>query len=1043
MGFKVSVELDESKLKSQGTHAAGVVKSAFDTVNPTGNIPKKAQDAFRQVEQYAKSSASNISSQFQQRTSPFARMTQHSKAAFDSVVKHAQAAGSAIGAIAKNALGVFGGNILTSGLSRITGLLTEGVEKGIAYNSNLEVMRIRFAGLVGDAGRANKELEILKKLADTTPFTFPDLAETALTLQSMGFTVDQVETGMRGIIDAASRAGGTPEALKSIGLILGQINQSGSLLNEDLRQLQQRGIPALDILAKAAGKTTEEFRDLMQQGVISGQAAAKALVDAFLIRPDIAGQSELIAQTFTGKLSTLADKVESVLGRAAEKAQSELKDTLDKTLALLEGPNAERMADRLKPLFAAPITALNKSLEILASDDPASTVAKIGADQGKALTDAITSAVTTGLNKLYTEALTPLLQTIKQAISDTFAGVKKEITDTFEGIKKQILDTFRQFKVPGLGGLFGGSGEKTSLEGVSGGDAFGITVTTMVQTPRQSGESQREAVKRILQESKGKTKTQLDQIIGTGTQTSQSGTVLPSTVPLSSMFGLGDFAFRGMLGGTPSGIPIGAAAAALQVENVAARATGGVEAFREATKDIGPLIRQASDQADQFSSTLADATGTFFDALIVGAQGVGGAFKAALNVGRQAVAQIFSQGVSQLFGGLFGGGGGGAAGGSSGGGAGGFFSGIIGKLFGGGGAGGGGGFNFGNLFRTAPFAGGNFGSLAGGSSAAGLGNAAGLPLNILNTQGLLSSIGITQGTSSLAGIGLGGVGGLAGILGPALLGGALGSALGGQSTAGRILGAVGGGAVGIGALFGATVFGAGGGLGAAALAALGPIGLIGIPLLIGAILLGKAKQRKSDEQSADAIWVAEMNATRELIAGVKGDRIEGSDALAQFAILRQQTLAQLSQIKTKSVRESRIKNQLADLDRTVVAELRTAVEQQALRRSRQQKLVPQFDRGGMMPEDGFAYLHEGEAVVTRQQQAKLGGARALAEAGVPGASSAAIDDSGAQTINLEVALIIDENEAAGIVAKGVKNSTGRRSVVNVVRRGRVGGERGL
>ncbi|HEX5081671.1 MAG TPA: tape measure protein, partial [Blastocatellia bacterium] len=99
------------------------------------------------------------------------------------------------------------------------------------------------------------------------------------------------------------------------------------------------------------------------------------------------------------------------------------------------------------------------------------------------------------------------------------------------------------------------------------------------------------------------------------------------------------------------------------------------------------------------------------------------------------------------------------------------------------------------------------------------------------------------GAASRGGFSLGGLfGGLASAA--PLLGLSLGAGLGGQSTFGNVLGAVGGGAVGLGLSFGASVFSAGGGLGSAALAALGPIALIGAPLLVGAIFAGKAAQRR-------------------------------------------------------------------------------------------------------------------------------------------------------------------------------------------------------
>jgi hypothetical protein len=230
----------------------------------------------------------------------------------------------------------------------------------------------------------------------------------------------------------------------------------------------------------------------------------------------------------------------------------------------------------------------------------------------------------------------------------------------------------------------------------------------------------------------------------------------------------------------------------------------------------------------------------------------------------------------------------------------------------------------------------------------------------------------------------------------------IGSYLGGQSTLGNLLGAGAGLAAGWGISMGASVFSAaGGGLGAlgpAALAAAGPLALIAAPLVVGSILLGKAKQRKADEKVVDTYWVEYSRVLKELTSGVNSDRIMGDDALAQAAEARQTAVDLISQIKTKSVRESRLRNQIPQIDRydlknlqDAVAAQRTRLAQNAddlmRRRDLDSRLVPEFDTGGVVP--GLfgakvpAYVHAGEVVLNNQQRAAIGD-DTLADAGVPG-----------------------------------------------------------
>jgi hypothetical protein len=323
---------------------------------------------------------------------------------------------------------------------------------------------------------------------------------------------------------------------------------------------------------------------------------------------------------------------------------------------------------------------------------------------------------------------------------------------------------------------------------------------------------------------------------------------------------------------------------------------------------------------------------------------------------------------------------------------------------------------------------------------------------VLNAAGFPGLAGIGGGGAAAGGL-FGGIGGFGAVLAPAAIGGLLGSGLGGASTGGRILGGIGGAIGGIGAAVGIGVGLAGGGILAGALAATG-FGLLAAPFLIGAVLLGKAKQRRNDEQAADAIWVQEREQLRELIAAVNADRIDGASALAQASALRAQTISGLNQIKTASVRQSRLTNQLRDLDNSVVAELRAAVTRQASRRSNSSFLVPEFASGGYIPgiDRGYdsvvAKVQPGELVLNRQQQMAIqakAGPRIFQDVGVPrgrsyqGGGYVRSDPGMPMSITLNF-----EGDASKIaemfVIRGATTSKGQRAIVNVIKSSRRNGD---
>jgi hypothetical protein len=223
---------------------------------------------------------------------------------------------------------------------------------------------------------------------------------------------------------------------------------------------------------------------------------------------------------------------------------------------------------------------------------------------------------------------------------------------------------------------------------------------------------------------------------------------------------------------------------------------------------------------------------------------------------------------------------------------------LIGRApsFGGAGMGGGGGGFFTGGFAGGPGAASTFGGaggiiqqfFGGGGGTVGGGGSRWIGSNVPTRAGKINFLGGI--TSSLRSA-------FSGINGP-LFGAGIGSMLGGQSVAGNILGSAGG------ALATGFITSSLGLMGSGAAAALfsNPFTAIaGAGLLVGSILLGKAKQRKADERVVDTYWVEYSRVLKELTAGVNTDQIGGDEALSQAAEARQTAVDLISQIKTKSV----------------------------------------------------------------------------------------------------------------------------------------------
>lgn len=458
--------------------------------------------------------------------------------------------------------------------------------------------------------------------------------------------------------------------------------------------------------------------------------------------------------------------------------------------------------------------------------------------------------------------------------------------------------------------------------------------------------------------------------------------------------------------------------------------------FKGLNNETELLSEKLENLGRNFRDTFVDSLTTL---LATGKNTFGNLF----NVVKVAIARMSAELIaSQLFrffatGQASGGGGGfttpginpGARGGSSGG-----LGGILGSIFGGGGGGGVGGF------LTPPFVP-NFATAGGGPIPGannanllrllGSGSSGNVPLSTttssqiggLSNDTAVARAAIAAGASPVRGTGFGAIlgafgsnlknlfkgvgfgktpgsaGGLAGAL--PLLGLTFGSQAGGGSILGQILGGAGGVLAGIGL----TAAPAGLAASSPALAALfsNPIiAIAGAGLLVGAIFLGRASQRRKDEHASGDFLQQAIDGIAQLREAVSTDQITGAQARASFnSDILGTFRAQINTIKTKSVRESRLTNQVRDLQNLFESSVGPEITKQAERQRVGSRLIPEFASGGIIPGIDRGYdstlikARPGEMVLTRAQQQQIAMMSAnpgiFAAAGVPSAGSVEAD----------------------------------------------------
>ena len=108
---------------------------------------------------------------------------------------------------------------------------------------------------------------------------------------------------MQGVL-SASTTQNNPQVIESVSRALGQIYTKGKLMNEEMRQLAEAGIPAYQILQEKLGLTSKQLSRI-GDAAIPADKAINALVDGMNER--FGGVLDASTQTMSGIVSNMKD----------------------------------------------------------------------------------------------------------------------------------------------------------------------------------------------------------------------------------------------------------------------------------------------------------------------------------------------------------------------------------------------------------------------------------------------------------------------------------------------------------------------------------------------------------------------------------------------------------------------------------------------------------------------------------------------------------------------------------------------------------------
>ena len=209
----------------------------------------------------------------------------------------------------------------------VTAPLTALATAGVKYNATMESYLANLTTLLGgNQQEAQKLLDTLKEMANTTPYEATDLVKATQKMMAFGISADDSLKYLQMLGDIAM---GDANKMDSLTLAFSQISASGRASMEDINQMIDQGFNPLTVIAEKTGESMADLRDRVSAGQVSFEEIAGAFEIATSKGGTFYQSMDKASQTTEGKISSLKDAFSSALGSMTEALLPFVTDAVD------------------------------------------------------------------------------------------------------------------------------------------------------------------------------------------------------------------------------------------------------------------------------------------------------------------------------------------------------------------------------------------------------------------------------------------------------------------------------------------------------------------------------------------------------------------------------------------------------------------------------------------------------------------------------------------------------------------------------------------
>ncbi len=317
--------------------------------------------------------------------------------------------------------------------------LSNGIERSSSAAQNINAL----VTLLKSESKGTRMFEDIKRFGIDTPYEAEGMLNSAKQMLAYGVKENDIMNDIRMIGEVAM---GNQAKFDSLAYVYAQTQSAGRLTGQDLRQYTEAGFNPLKVLAEESGKTLEDMRGRMSDGLVSAEDVTRAFKIASSEGGQFYGAMAKQMETYGGQVSMLTDIKNEIDRAMGDGFTKERQKGMEKEIELLSGKMGEQMQEAYSLIGTYQADLENKHQESIIkaiteaqrSEEYQKALSEDnGAEMGRIIAEAKAKAETEYKNsegyKLQLEADLAMVKSIQEdaALNRAYIDYGKKMADAF------------------------------------------------------------------------------------------------------------------------------------------------------------------------------------------------------------------------------------------------------------------------------------------------------------------------------------------------------------------------------------------------------------------------------------------------------------------------------------------------------------------------------------------------------------------------------------------------------------------------------------